>query len=155
MGRMYSAMFDNVAVTAAQDFFELVAASTGIIIIHEIRIGQSSDAGDAQAELLRILLIRGMTSSGSGGSSPTIQKYGSSADASSGATVEANNTTPATTSGVTILADTFNVQAGWYFCPPPELRPTLVASQRFNVNLPAAPVDSLTMSGSIVWEEIG
>jgi len=150
---MYSAIFDNVSVSAAQDFFELVAPSTGSVVIHAIFIGQSTDYGDAQAEGLRILLTRGHTASGSGGSSPTIQKYDTSANASSGATVEANNTTPASTSGVTILADVFNVQVGWQFIPTPEMRPRLAASQRFTVNLPAAPADALTMSGTIIWEE--
>lgn len=151
---LYSAIFDNVTVSAAQDLFEIVAPSTGTVAIHAIFIGQSSDAGDAQAESLRILLTRGHTVSGSGGSSPSIQKFDASRDASSGATVEANNTTAANTSGVNILADTFNIAIGWQFLPTPEMRPRLAASQRFTVNLPAAPADALTMSGTIIWEEL-
>ena len=47
IGRKYTLSFEAVAVTAAQDLFELVAASGKPIDILSIRIGQSSDAGDA------------------------------------------------------------------------------------------------------------
>lgn len=141
-------------MSAAQDLFELVAPSTAIIVIHEIKIGQSSDFGDAQAELLRITLTRGHTVSGSGGTTPAKNPLDPN-DAAAGATLEANNTTVANTSGVDIHADTFNVAVGWQYVPTPECRPVLAPSQRFTVRLPAAPADALSMSGTIIWEEIG
>ena len=68
MGRIYTAQFNGVAVTAAQDLFELVAPATGIIRIHELDISQTSDVGDAQEELLLLTMKSGATSAGSGGS---------------------------------------------------------------------------------------
>jgi multidrug resistance efflux pump len=65
---VYTATFNAVAVTAAQDLFSIVAPSDGRVVIRELRIGQYSDFGDAQAEILPILLIRGYTVAGSVGS---------------------------------------------------------------------------------------
>src|ERR1041384_3904542 len=65
---VYVATFSAVAVTAAQDAFEIVAPSNSRVAIREISLGQYSDSGDAQAELLSVLLIRGHGTAGTGGS---------------------------------------------------------------------------------------
>lgn len=150
---IYSASFDNVSVTAAQDFFEITAGSAGIKI-HSVHISQSSDAGDSEAELLRCLMIWGDgQTTGSGGSSVTnVPLDGNNGFA--GSAVESNNTTVATGgTAKTMHAEAFNVAAGLHYLPPPEDRPIIPANDLFRVNLPAAPADSLTMSGTIVWEE--
>jgi len=69
MSRFYTAQFSAVAVTAAQDFFEITAPSGAVIRVHEWEIFQTSDFGDAQEEILRIETVRGVgsTTSGSGG----------------------------------------------------------------------------------------
>jgi hypothetical protein len=159
MGRVYTAQFGNVAATAAQDFFELLASATQIIIIHSIFVGQSSDAGDAQAEMLRVQIKRasGTYTGGSGGSTPTAAPHNFSDTAFSG-TVEANNTTQATAGSgalTTILEETFNVQAGWYYTPTPEERIVLNPSQALVVSTPSTPADSLTISGRITFEVLG
>ena len=61
----------GVAASAAQDVFELVAPSDPRVPVRAISFGQYSDAGDAQAEMLSVILMRGHTTSGSGGSSAT------------------------------------------------------------------------------------
>lgn len=152
MGRIYTASVESVAVSAAQDVFELVAPSTSTVILHGVVIGQSSDAGDAQAELLPVAIMRGHTTSGSGGSTPTARPLNPNG-ASASSTIEANNTTVATTSGVTVYADTFNVQVGWPYIPIPENRIVLAPSQRLVVRIPA-PADALTLSATITWEEV-
>jgi hypothetical protein len=154
MGMMYAATFGAVAVTAAQDAFEIVAPSTKCVVIHEIALEQSSDAGDAQAELLRVQAIRGFTTSGSGGSSVTPAPL-ENGSAAAGSTVEANNTTVATTGTTATLFDrAFNVQIGFFWQPTPECRVVLSPSQRLVVRIPA-PADSLTMHGTMIFEEIG
>ena len=51
MGRFYTSAFASVAhPAAAQDYFELLAPAANSVIIHSIRIAQSSEEGDAQAE---------------------------------------------------------------------------------------------------------
>ncbi|MBP8301429.1 MAG: hypothetical protein KA020_13765, partial [Planctomycetes bacterium] len=68
-GRTYAVTFNAVAVSAAQDLFEITPGDDKPCEIVSLSIGQYSDAGDAAAELLGIQIIRGFTASGSGGSS--------------------------------------------------------------------------------------
>lgn len=152
MGRAYSASFEEVAVTAAQDLFEVVAPADASLKITGVTITQSSDAGDAQAEMLPILIHRG-TATGSGGSSVTASPL-SEGDAAFGGTVEVNNTSQSV-EGTILHAEAFNVQIGFYYLPTPENQPEVSPSQLFIVELQAAPDDSLTMSGTIYFEEIG
>jgi hypothetical protein len=45
--------------------------------------------------------------------------------------------------------------AGWNYLPTPEMRIDFSPSTRCVIGLEAAPADSLTMSGTVVVEEIG
>jgi hypothetical protein len=156
MGRMYAAAFESAVVAAACDLFEVRAPSNAVVVIHSIVIGQSSDAGDAQAEMLPITVKRA-TASGSGGSTATPAKLQTGL-AAAGSTVEYVNTTRANAgspSGTPMIADTFNAQGGWQKVFTPEERPVLSPGEGIVVGLEAAPADALTMSGTIVFEEIG
>lgn len=152
---MFSANFSGVAVTAQQDFFELVAPSTGICLIHRCLITQSSDYGDAQAEGLQVLIKRGQTTTGSGGSTLTPQSLGDQGITFAG-TVKSNDTTKASVGTiVTVHADSMNEQAGWDFLPTPELRLLCPPSVRMTIELATTPADSLTMSGQLYFEYLG
>jgi hypothetical protein len=152
--RMYSAQFENVAVTVAQDLFEIAPAANKSVIIHAIYLSQSTEIGDAMEEQLRIQLIRGNATTGSGGSTPTPVPLRDS-DAAAGAVVKANNTTIASTGTPLILhSETFNVRTGWIYLPTPEMQPrTAAGSSRIVLRLLAAPGDSVSMSGTIYFEE--
>lgn len=155
MGQLYTAQFTATAVTAQVDLFELNVASTKAVRIHRCVIGQSSDPGDAQAEMLGITFVRGYTTSGSGGSAPTPQKLATGLGAAA-TTVETLNTTLATGGTASVLeADAFNVAVGYRYQPAPEERIELAPSERLVIRLGGAPADSLTMSGTLVFEEIG
>jgi len=158
MSEYYAATFSAVAVTAAQDIFELVAPSDESVTIKEVRIGQYSDAGDAQAEMLSVLFIRGYTTTGSGGSAVTPAPWHQGSDAAN-STVYKNNTTVASAgTAVTLLADAFNVQAGFYYHAdagtfgedPAQI--ILKPSERFVVRI-TAPIDSITMNATLVFKE--
>lgn len=154
MSDIYTAVFNNVAVTAIQDLFEINAAADAVVYLHDIHLSQNSDVGDAAEEILRIELTSGHTSSGSGGTAPTAipRDIG---HAAFGGTVEVNNTTQA--SGGTIVTHyvwNFNVRTGFDKIFTPETRPRIAPSGRMCLELPAAPADSLTMSGSITFEEV-
>lgn len=152
---IYSAVFGGVAVSAIQDLFEITAPADAAVLIHEIKIGQSSDYGDSEAEGLRVQLTRGHGTSGSGGSAvtPTPLEAGFAA---AGSTVEANNTTQASAgTPVVLYEDAFNAQIGWHYLPTPEARIVLSPSALFVVELPVAPADAVTMSGTMIFEEIG
>lgn len=157
MGAIYSAEVDTAGTTVAIDFFELLAPSDAVVIIHEIRISQSTEFADAQAEQLEILVKRvvGAPTSGSGGATPTEQpfEFGSPA---AGVVVEAGNTTKLTGgTQANLIREGFNVQIGWLYIPPPELRIVLSPDQRLVVELVDAPADAIDLHGVITWEEIG
>lgn len=152
LGRMYSAIFEEVAVTAVQDLFEINAPADAIVVIHSVIITQSSDAGDAHDEQLSTIFHLG-GASGSGGTvvTPRALQLGMPAF---GGTVEANNTTQST-EGSILHAEAWNVRAGLYYRPTPEERIILSPSDQLIIELQTAPADSLTMSGTVIFEEIG
>jgi hypothetical protein len=155
MGRIYTAIFNNVAVTAIQDLFEIVAPADSVVLLHDIHLSQNTDVGDAAEEILRIELTSGHTSSGSAGSSVTPVPL-SLGDAAFGGTCETNNTTQASAGTiVTKYVWNWNIRGPFDKIFTPETRPLISPSARMCLELPAAPADSVTMSGSITFEEIG
>jgi len=155
MGLMYTAVFSAVAVTAQQDFFEIAAPADAVVIIHQIILSQSTEVGDAMEEGLQILLKRGATTTGSGGSTvtPAPTEFGFPA---AGSTVKANNTTKAATGTiVTLHGEAWNIRSPQPFLPTPECRLVLSPSQRFTVELATTPADSVTVTGTMYFEEIG
>ncbi|MCC6737072.1 MAG: hypothetical protein IT534_13230 [Bauldia sp.] len=150
-GNIFQGAFSAVAVAGAQDVFEITAAATHIVDLREVRLGQYSDAGDTAAEMLSVEIIRGHTTSGSGGAALAIHTLqGAGAPASS---VEANNTTLAS-NGVarTMLADSFAIAGGFRWRPPADERIQIQPGERAVVRI-SAPADALTMNGTIVIEE--
>ena len=158
---VFTAPFEAVAISAAQDLFELLPDGTTRIRLLEIDIGQYTDFGDAAAEIIPISLIRGHTVSGSGGSTVTpvnVNPYGRA----SVTAVEANNDTVATTSGTLIWASAWHIQAGFIWRPPETLvrgdpfrrHIVIKPSQRVVLRI-GAPADAITTNGTILFEEIG
>lgn len=157
MGRFYTASFSAVSVSAAVDVFEILAASAKPFILHEIALAQSSDYGDAAAEGLSVLIKKatGSYTSGSGGSTATLRPH-STNDAAAGPTPETNNTTQASAGSgalITMRAEAFNVQAGYQYLPTPEQRMLFLPTEALVVSI-TAPADAITLSGSVVIEEL-
>ncbi len=73
IGRRYSVQFAAVSISAAQDVFELSPADDKPICLKGISFDQTgnSDVGDAAEELVRWSIVRGHSTSGSGGSAAT------------------------------------------------------------------------------------
>jgi hypothetical protein len=148
---VYSAVFSAVSVSALQDLFQL-APATNPCILMAVRIGQSSEEGDAAAEMLQIQISRvTLAVNGSGGSVPVARAHSPGSPAAT-TIVEANNTTQATVATI-MVDDCFNVQAGWLWLPTPEEQILCVAGQGLVVELPVAPADAITMSGTITFAE--
>jgi hypothetical protein len=151
---MYSIAFSDIAVTAQQDFFELLPATQKPIRLHACFISQISDVGDAAEEMLRVSIIRGHTTSGSGGASVTPGPL-DSVDTAAGATCERNNTTIASAgTGLVLHSEAFNIRSGWVYVPTPECRPRCANASIIVVRLLTTPADSLTMSGTLYFEEV-
>lgn len=159
-GRVYTVVFENVAVTAQQDFFEITPASNKPIMLGGLtldNVGGNADAGDAQEELYQILVRRGHTTSGSGGTAPTPRPLRSSAGAAAGFTAEVNNTTIASL-GTThdLLAIGWNVRVPLREFWPEELMPgASAADTTIVVRLLSTPADSISLSGTLHVIELG
>jgi hypothetical protein len=156
-GRQYTAGFDNVTVSAAQDLFYLAPADDKPIKILGWFLTQFSDVGDAAEEVLRVNLIRGHATVGSGGTAVAAASQGpiDPDDAASSTTVRVNDTTIASAgTAVTLHYGGFNIRAGEQIIMPPEMQHQCSQTQGSIVlRLMAAPADSVTLSGTIVFEE--
>lgn len=147
--RGYSVVIPNVAVVAAQDLFEIIAPDDMRVRIGEIRIGQYTDFGDANAEILSVSIIRGFTTTGSGGTTPTPTPIRSIYPPAS-SVVKINNTTVATGgTSFNIVKDVLNIAAGWMFDSTLWLEP----EERLVVRL-SVPESSLTFNATMLFEEI-
>jgi hypothetical protein len=156
MGRMYTAPFEGVAVSVAQDFFELVAPTDAVVYVHRVVITQ--DTSEVSEQLVcRLVRGEGTVTGGSGGSTLT-PKPNAKGDPAFGGTVKANNTTKMVV-GTGALSpkhrEGWNVLSGFDYHPTPEERECISPGDRITVELVTAPAASTTMSGTIVFEEVG
>lgn len=159
MGRTVSYPIAGASVSAAQDFFEVLAASGKPFVLIGFNLSQTSDYGDSASEGLQVLIKRatGSYTSGSGGTTLAGSAAGkhSTNDSNAGPTVEFNNTTQASAGSgalTTLFADSMNVQAGYTYCPIPEARFRFLSAEACIVSI-SAPADALTMNGTITIEE--
>lgn len=159
MGRIYTASFKAIAVTALQDLIEITAAAAKPVLIHGWCLTQTTEVGDAQEEGLQLTTNRGVgaTTSGSGGSSVTAQPL-DDGDAAFGGSVERNNTTQMVAGSGSLEeleAYAWNVRMPFLLFYPPELRPKVTGGNRWTLELETAPADSVTMDFTVWFEEIG
>ena len=150
MGRMYTVQFSEVAVTAQQDLFQ-IEAITVPAIIHAVYLSQTSDVGDAAAENLSIRINR--VTDDVTDDLATVQI--DNGDATQLADVAINETSELTTGLVVIHSEAWNIALPFVFLPTPEMRPVVEVANAIVVNLNTTPADSITMSGTIYFEEVG
>jgi len=159
IGKEYVSGFQAQAVTTAVDFFEIVAPADKTIFINEICITQSTEFGDAAAEQLRIALKRGVGNTlGSGGNANVAKTPVKSGDDAAGATVDTLHTTQAVAGDgtlTTLLERAVPVDDGFYYSPERISRFTIRPGENFVIALDAAPADSITFSGYVIFEESG
>lgn len=154
--RQYTVEFENVAVSAQVDFFELTAGDDRPIELAGLVIGQSTEVATnvGEDEFLRYRIIRGHTSSGTGGATPTPVPIDPT-DPAAGFTADTNNTTIASAgTAVNLHSDTFNVRQGLQIWWPAEFGPATVQASLLVVRLMAAPADSVTFSGTAYVREV-
>jgi hypothetical protein len=154
-GRLYTMNFNNVSVAAVQDLLALYAGATRMFGVHAVSLGQVTGATVANARLRHRLLPATVTS-GSGGAAGVINKT-QVGDAAATVTGRVNDTTQATTSGtgVDLVDDVWNTINGYIWYPPIPGRPFLVPlSAAYVISLDTVPA-TMTVNGSITFEEIG
>lgn len=154
IGRMYTCVIDGTASPAtAFDLFEFVPAAAKPIRIRRIRIAQTGEP-TAEEEQLGIRILRGHTSSGSGGATPALVPL-KSTDSAAGFTPEAMNTTVASGgTPVQLLSDAWNTRAGYDMAFAPEEAPMAVNGERLVINS-TAPADAITIRATVWVEEQG
>lgn len=154
---VYTVCFSEQTVAAASgdvDLWELVPADDKPLEIVAASLGNKSEVGDAQDEMLSINIVRGNTTS-SNGSATTPQLLDPS-DVAASFTAEILGATIATAgTSVTLLADTFNVRGGWNVVFPEAMRPKVSqANTAMYVRLTSAVADDLTLSGTLWVREL-
>lgn len=158
-GRIYTVVFENVSIAAAQDLFQITPADdkpVSIIGLNLCNVGGVADAGDAAEELLRLLIRRGHTTTGSGGTTPTPRPVRRS-DPAAGFTAGVNNTTVAA-DGTThdLHADGWNIRIPSQLIFPPEMQhEASQADTTIVVRLVAGPADAVLCSGTLYVREEG
>lgn len=162
-GRLYSLTFENVAIAAAQDLFYILPAADKICVIEAFylsNVGGTADAGDAQEEILRLVINRlpatvTVGSAGSASATGTLNPMLVN-DTAASFTGRTNDTTPATTSGTarTLHADGWNVRIPYVWLPPPEHRILVANAQAVVFKLLSTPADSVTCSGTALIREM-
>jgi hypothetical protein len=151
MGRMYQASLNVASHTAQIDYFELLAATGKPLLVHGFEIGQTTEVGDVQEEMLAVVLKRvtGAPTSGSGGGSSTFLPLTPN-DTAAGATLETGNTTKLTGgTSVELARFSWNVRGNLLYLPTPEGRITLDAGTRLVLEEATTPADAVT--GPIGW----
>jgi len=154
MARVYTVSMDNVAVSAAQDLFTILCASTVPIEIHSVNLDQKTlTAWEAKDITFKRVPA---TVTVTGGTSITARPMVPN-DTAAAATATINNTTLATSTGtiVTLLATEFNFLNGFYWSPAGQDDRIIIApSQAFCVRLGTAPSGSMNVSGSMTFAEL-
>lgn len=151
MGRVYAVPWSGQAIAEARDLFDFTPASDRPVKIHAIFVSQNSDVGDAAEELLLVQIKRNTTGGSGGGTVTPVALH--EGDAASGITsVEVYNNTQAT-GGTVIHAEYFNIRTGLQLIFTPDMMPHFEGSTQGTISL-SAPGDSLTMSGTLYYEEI-
>lgn len=156
-GRVYTVVFANVSVSAAQDLFEISPADDKPVELVGIELAQNGvgDIGDAAEEFIRFSVIRGHSTGGSGGTAPTPRPV-KRTDPAAGFTAEVNNTTVASAgTGVTLHESAFNVRAGYINWFPEGCEADAAQGDGTIVVRIPAPADAITLTGTLWVREVG
>jgi hypothetical protein len=153
--------FENSITNANGDYtiFEIDPAADKPVEIVAIFIGNKSEIGDAQEEMVSwsIDYYSGGTFTSSNGTATTPVKLDPSDGAASG-TYEVVGATIASSTGTTVRVhqDTFNIRTGLQIIFPPDMRPKCdgAAQSAMTVTLRTALVDDATISGTMYVREL-
>ena len=162
MGRIYTVAQSFTLANAGgdADLVEISPAANKPCKIVSIEVSQTSEVAEAQEEGLRLTLVRvpATLTSGSGGSTATVQLPDRSL-AAVGFAAEFNNTTLATTSGT--LAPVF--ESGWNERATPyrkewvdpATRPSAINGEALCLRSATTPADDMTLQVTVEVEEEG
>ncbi|KKN79581.1 hypothetical protein LCGC14_0337850 [marine sediment metagenome] len=145
---MYTVQFSEVSVSAQQDLFQ-IEALTVPAIIHAIYISQSSDVGDASAAMVSLRINRVTDAVTDDLATVQLDK----GDATQLADVAINETVELVTGIEVIHSEVWNIALPFIWLPTPEMRIVVEVGNVVVVNMNTT--DTLTMSGTLYFEEVG
>lgn len=153
---VYTVTFDQQTVATASgdyDFFELDAAAGKPIEIVGFSIGNKSEVGDAQEEMVAWSIVRGNTTTGNG--TAATPRPLNAADGAASFTAKTVGSTPASAgTALPLIVDTFNIRAGAMFIYPEVMRPRTSEADLLCIRLTTALVDDATLSGTCWVQEL-
>lgn len=162
MGRIYRVPFTGTLANAGgdADLLSIQPADDKPCRLVGWIIGQTSEVADAAEEALR-LTVRHMTATvtiGTGGSAVTPVPLRPGTDLAAGFTARCNDTTVATTSGTSTIAEelAWNIRSSpWERWIPEELRLRAVQGEVLIVRMESTPADDITAALTFLVEEEG
>ena len=157
-GNVYSAGDDSVSFLVADtsaDIIRIAGNAGAIYYIHEVRIGQTSDAGDANAEQLPIAAFRYTTAGSGSASTPAIVSKMPGAPTAKAVITLVEDSIASGLSGQ-LVTDAWNVQGGFVYTPAPEDQDIVaaVATEGIVFHCTKTVQSNLTLCVSITWEEV-
>ena len=155
IGRMYTVVIGGVASPAAAifDLWEVTPVAAKPIRIRRVRLAQTSEP-TSEEEQLGISIVRGHTTSGSGGSQAVTPTILLATDTAAAFTADTMNTTIASGGTTnTPFQDAWNTRAGYDMAFAPEEAIMAVNATRLVVRS-AAPADAITIRGTLWVEEM-
>jgi hypothetical protein len=158
VGRVYTVPIAATTVTAASgdvDWWEISPADDKPVELLGFVANITSELGDAADEWVPFQVLRGHTTSGSGGSAPTPTPL-NPADAAAGFTAEVLNTTIASAGTAVIChADAVNVRSGEVYWWPDKCGPQASqANTTILIRQMAAVTDDVTFTGTLYVNEL-
>ena len=159
---VYSVSFFEQTIANASgdyDLWEIDPAADKPVEIIAIFIGNKSEVGDAQEEMVSWSITRfaGGTFTSGNGSAVTEEPLDPS-DGAASFVAEVIGATVATTSGTTfqLHQDTFNIRTGLQIIFPPEMRPKCdgAANSAIVIRIRTALADDATVSGTLYLREL-
>jgi hypothetical protein len=156
--RGYTCSVDNITYTAAgtdTDLFSIDPAADKPTAIKSLVIKPTSELQEAQEEWVRLKVIRGHTTVGSGGAAVTARPL-DKGDSAYGGSVRGNDTTIASAgTAVDLWSDAFNVRVGYELFRAPEDWFWTAGADFIVVRLMSTVADDISLMATIDIVEVG
>ena len=154
MGRVYRMVFTDVAVTLAQDLFSILPAANKPCALHAVYLSQNTEVADAAEEGLTINIVKGNTTVGSGGAAEVADPLNINTSATAVAGRVNDTTEVSAGTAVIVHTEVWNVRMPFIYLPAPEDRIIWGNALFLAIQLITVPADSITMTGTAVFEEL-
>jgi len=154
MPRIYTCEFENIAVTTAVDMFIFDPAAERPIELIGLFISQHTEVTTnvGRDEFMRMRIIRGHTTAGTGTSATPVPIE--PIDVAAGFTCVTNATTSTAGTAVNVHSEAWNVRTGFGMIWPADSGPQTTGTSLLVVRLMAAPSESISFSGTTYIREL-